>query len=162
MCLPSWSEMNSSPSLSEKGGQGYIPGSSGQVAGTPPPGKTRAGQLAPHDLSLVPVCLDSPTLGQIFDQLKSSVPGIGVDVRCDRHRGAVVSGLDADAALVTGNRQIDRAVRVTRRVGDELGDHQLCMTEGVLTSTRGPQLVLDEPPCFESTSELRCEPCCRH
>lgn len=97
------------------------------------PGEARAGQLTPDDFPVVAAYVDSPTLGQVFDELKPSVPGLGVDSCRYRDRTAVIVRLDADAAVFAGDCQVDRAVRVTRRVGDELSDQQLCVTEGVFT-----------------------------
>ncbi len=127
-----------------------------------PTGEARASQLTPDGLPVVAAYVNSPTLGQVFDQLKPSVPGLRVDWWCYRDRAAVVVCLDADAAVFAGNCQADRALRVTRRVGDELSDQQLCVTEGVLTSARRPQFVLDEAPCLGRAPELRGESRCGH
>ena len=116
-------------------------------------GDSPAGQLAPDDLAAGVLGLDTPTVGEVLDQLKASVPRRRVDVWCERRRAAVAC-LDANATNARGDRQLDRSLRVTCRVGDELCDHELGMEHRVLASPRKTQLVLDEAPRLDRATQF--------
>jgi hypothetical protein len=116
-------------------------------------GDSPAGQLAPDDLPAGVLGLDTPTLGEVLDQLKASVSRRRIDVWCERRRTAVAC-LDANATNGRGDRQLDRSLRVTCRVGDEFCDHELGMEHRVLASPRKTQLVLDEAPRLDCATQF--------
>lgn len=116
-------------------------------------GDSPAEQLAPDDLPACVLGLDAPTLGKVLDQLKASVSRRRIDVWCERRRTAVAC-LDANATNGRGDRQLDRSLRVTCRVGDEFCDHELGMEHRVLASPRKTQLVLDEAPRLDCATQF--------
>lgn len=126
-------------------------------ATTPPnsdlAGDAFAGQLAPHDLAAGVLGLDTPTVGEVLDQLKASVPRLGVDVWCECCR-AGVARLDAHSTNGRDDRQLDRSLRVTCRVGDELCGHELGMEHRVLASPGKTQLFLDETPRLNGAAQF--------
>ena len=116
-------------------------------------GDSPAGQLAPDDLAAGVLGLDTPTVGEVLDQLKASVPRRRVDVWCE-HRRAAVACLDANATNGRGDRQLDRSMGVACCVGDELCDHELGMEHRVLAGPCKTQLVLDEAPRLDRATQF--------
>ncbi len=70
---------------------------------------SRGAQLEPHHLAVVVMYVDTPVIGEILDEEKSTVAnGLHSDWRWPV--GVVVGGLDANAIPPLGDGELDRAV----------------------------------------------------